>query len=252
MNKTAFAVISLVMLFSTVFISQLSSSANANPNWRPWENPISYPILDVVSPVDGGSYPSNDVWLNFTVTKPSDWFTKSDCYISYVTYCIDGSASGPYGYISDNSDENETIIAVQDKGVENPPTSFSFSFKLEGLTYGTHTLEILVEGNYNWTGFGYTFPRTIFTVRTSFTEPTPNPEPTPMKLPTAAPTPTSTPTPSPTLKSTSEPTPTLVPLEEASVDNTSQYLEIGGMFSFTVAVVLVGLGLLVYRIKKKR
>jgi len=223
MKKTAFAVVSLVVLFSTVVISQKANSAKGNPNWRPWENPISYPTIDIVSPVKGGSYPPNDVWLNFTLTKPSDWFTKPDCYISYVTYCVDGSASGPYGYISDNSDENETIIAVQDKGVENPPTSFSFSFNLEGLTAGTHTSEILVEGNYDWTGFGYTFPRTYFTVYAS--SPTPTPIPTPI------------------------PTPELTPYEEVDVQNTSQYMVTAG--TVAVASIVVFLGLLVYFIKRK-
>jgi len=173
MKKTAVILVPTIVLFSTVLISQTLSLAIANPGWRPWENEISYPIIDVVSPVEGGSYPPNDVWLNFTLTKPSDWLDKTDCYISYVTYCVDGSASGPYGQISDNSDENETIIEVQDpKGTANPSTSFSFSFNLEGLTDGNHTLEILVEGNYDWTGFGYTFPRTSFTVYTPSAEPT--------------------------------------------------------------------------------
>jgi hypothetical protein len=194
MKKTALAIILTIVLFSTVFISQTLSLANANPGWKPWENEISYPTLDVLSPVAGESYPSNDIWLNFTLTKPSDWLNKTDCYISYVTYCVDGSASGPYGQISDNSDENETIIEVQDpRGVLNPPTSFSFSFDLEGLADGEHTLEILVEGNYDWTGFGYTFPRTSFTVYTS------SPTPTPTASPTSIPEPTATPEPFPTL-----------------------------------------------------
>ena len=193
MKKTALAIILTTVLFSTVFISQTLSLANANPGWKPWENEISYPTLDVYSPVAGESHPSNDIWLNFTLTKPSDWLNKTDCYISYVTYCVDGSATGPFGHISDGSDENETIIQVQDpQGVANPPTSFSFSFELEGLADGEHTLEILVEGNYDWTGFGYTFPRTSFTVYAS------SPTPTPAASPTT-PEPTATPEPFPTL-----------------------------------------------------
>ena len=216
MKRTAFAVISLVVLLSAVIISQLCNSVNANPNWRPWENPISYPALDVDSPVAGGNYSSDNVWLNFTLTKPSDWVSKPDCYISYVAYCIDGSASGPHGYYSDNSDENETIIPVQDEGVVNPPASFSFSFNLEGLTVGTHTLEIMAEGNYDWTGFIHPFPRTNFTVYASSPTPTPTPEPT--------------------------------PYEETGVQSTSQYLVNGG--AVALVSIIVFLGLLIYLIKR--
>jgi hypothetical protein len=221
MSKTAFAVISLVVLFSTVVVSQLCSFANGNPNWKPWEHPVSHPTLDVDSPVAGEIYSSDDVWLNFTLTKPSDWFTKPDCYISYVTYCIDGSATGPNGRISDNSDENETIIPVQDKGVVNPPTSLSFSFNLEGLTAGTHTLEILAEGNYDWTGFGITYPRTYFRVYASSPTPTPSPTATP------------------------EPT----PFEETGVQSTSQFMVAGG--AVALVSIIVFLGLLVYLMKRK-
>jgi hypothetical protein len=168
--KKALVVMPLVVLLSTLVVSQFCNSVNANPNWRPWENEISYPTIDVVSPVEGGNYSSDDVWLKFTLTKPSDWFSKPDCYISYVTYYVDGFASGPYGHISDNSDENETIIEVVDKGVENPSDSFSFSFILEGLTAGNHTIDFLVEGYYDWTGFGINFPRTSFAVYNSPTQ----------------------------------------------------------------------------------
>jgi len=202
-----------IVLFSTVFISQTLSLASANPGWKPWENEISYPTLDVLSPVAGESYPKNNIWLNFTVLKPSVWLNKTNCYISYVTYCVDGSATGPFGHISDGSDENETIIQVQDpQGVANPPASFSFTFDLEGLADGEHTLEILVEGNYDWTGFGYTFPRTNFVVYASSSTPTPTASP-------SAPEPKATPEPFPT---------TLV---TASV---------------SVVAVIAGIGLLVY------
>jgi len=220
MKKTALAMMLTIVLFSTVFISQTLNFANTNPGWKPWENEISYPTLDVYSPGAGESYPSNDIWLNFTLTKPSDWLNKTDCYISYVTYCVDGSASGPYGQISDNSDENETIIEVQDpKGVANPPTSFNFSFNLEGLADGEHTLEILVEGNHGWSGFGYTFPRTSFTVYAS------SPAPTPTASPTSIP----------------EPTPEAAPISTTLVTA-----------SASVFAVIVGIGLLVYFKKRQR
>jgi len=223
MKKTAFAVISLVVLLSTVIVSQLCNFANGNPHRIPRGDPVSYPTLEVDSPVVGGKYSSGNVWLNFTLTKPSDWFTKPDCYITYVTYCIDGSANGPNAHAGDNSDENETIIPVQDKGVVNPSTSLSFSFNLEGLTAGTHSLEILAEGNYDWTGFGINYPRTYFRVYASSTTPTPSPSPTP----------------------TLEPT----PYEETGVQNTSQFMVTGG--AAAVVSIIVFLGLLVYFIKRR-
>jgi len=48
-----------------------------------------------------------------------------------------------------------------------------------------------------------------------------------------------------------EPAPTTIPNEEIDVQNTSQYLVIGGMFAFTVIAVCVGLGLVFYFIKRK-
>ena len=216
MKRTAFAVLSLVVLLSAVIVSQLCNSVNGNPGWRPWENPISYPTLDVDSPVTGGNYFSDDIWFNFTLTKPSDWFSKPDCCILYVAHCIDGSAIGPNMTSSDNSDENETIIPVQDKGVVIPSSSFSFSFNLEGLTVGTHTLEILAEGNYGNTLFIHPYPRTYFTVYAFSSTPTPIPEPT--------------------------------PYEETGVQNTSQYMVTGG--AFILVSIIVFLGLLIYFIRR--
>jgi len=204
MKKKAFAVISLVVLLSTVVVSQLCNSANGNP-WLASKHPYSKPKLDVDSPVDVGTYSSDNVWLNFTLTKPSDWFTTPDCYISYVTYWIDGFAT-------DNV-ENETVIAVQDKDVENPPASFSFSFNLEGLTAGTHTLGIMAQGIYEGTGFNTYYPRINFTVYDF----SPTPEPT--------------------------------PFEETGVQNTSQFMVTGG--AVALVSIIVFLGLLFYFIKRK-
>jgi len=226
MKKTALAVISLVTLFSPVVIGQLCSSASANPGWRPWENweEISYPTIDVVSPVKGVSYPSNNVWLNFTLTKPSDWLNKTHYYISYASYCVDGTADGFYSHTVDNSDKNEVIVSVwDDRCVAKTSTSYSFSINLEGLKAGEHTLEIYVDGTDGWTDFGYTILRTSFTVYTS--------------SPTPTPTPTLTPTPEP------------IPYEEVDVQSTGQYMVTGG--AVVVASIVVFLGLLVYFIKRE-
>ena len=200
-KKTSLALILTLILFSTVFVvSQTLRLVRANPGWRPWEHEISYPTTDVVSPIGGKSYPSNHIWLNFTVAKPSDWLNKTDCFISYVTYCVDGDANGQgRGWTNEEgviyTDENEVIVYVQDYG-SAVKSSYSFSFNLEGLAAGKHTLEVCVEGNYEGTSFSAEVsPRISFTVYpSSLTQsPTPRASPTPTPIHTATPDATSEP-----------------------------------------------------------
>jgi hypothetical protein len=56
MKKTALAIMPFLVLFSATVMSQLVGSANANPNWRPWENAPSSPTIAIQSPVEGESY----------------------------------------------------------------------------------------------------------------------------------------------------------------------------------------------------
>ena len=88
MKKTALAAMSLIVLFSTVVISQTFSSVNANPNWRPWENAPTPPIITILSPLETQSCISSKVILDFTVTKPLDW-GDSDWKIESVSYFVD-------------------------------------------------------------------------------------------------------------------------------------------------------------------
>jgi len=176
MKKTALALILTIVLFSTAFISQTPTLASANPiQW--WDlPPISYPSFYVLSPIKGESYDaSKDIWLNFTVMKPSDWFTTPDCHIIDVAYCVDGNAIG-HGKMGDNSDANQVVVEVNDPwDVIDVPSRFDFSFNLKGLGDGQHTLTFYVEGHYNGGLFGTTTDRArAFSVYT----PTPTPTPT--------------------------------------------------------------------------
>jgi hypothetical protein len=221
--KTAFAVISLVILFSTAVISQLCNSANANPGWNPFADLLtSEPQIVIESPVRGETYSENGVWLNFTVTKPSDW-VELEGHLTAVIYYIDSIDSIN---IPSSIDQNysETEIAVEDPfGVVNSPLEFSFSFKLTELSDGMHTISVATRGlfkDHDIPVYDSSGP-IYFTVAKEFYDSptTPSPEPT--------------------------------PFEEIDVQNTSQYLVTGGMVILTVAVVCVGLGLLLYGIKRK-
>jgi hypothetical protein len=195
MKKKALSLIFPAVLLSIIFVSQTLSLAGANPNWRPWElMPPNLPSLVISSPIRGESYASNDIWLNFTVEEPSDWLNKTDCYISYVTYCVDGDANGrDRGETYEDgvlyTDENEVIISLQDYG-SAMNNNYSFSFKLEGLAAGKHTVDVCIEANYETISFSQDeSPMRSFTVYPS----SPAPSPTPKASPTPTPIPKATP-----------------------------------------------------------
>ena len=161
MKKTALAIISLIMLCLTGVIRQIGGYANANPNWKPWENALSPPVITVFSPIENQFCISSDVILNFTVVKPADWL-DSNVQMKYVAYCVDGFVDGV-------ADENETIVAVQDPMDAENPTSFSFSFNLTGLKDGPHWLDVYAEGVVSGSAIGTT-KRINFTTYTPETE----------------------------------------------------------------------------------
>lgn len=142
-------------------------SVNANPNWRPWENDYGVPIITVISPVENQSCVSSEVILNFTVTKPAEWF-DANIQMKRVVYSVDEFFDG----VSD--DENVTIVEVNDPlDVENPTTSFSFTFNITGLDDGKHWLNILAEGSVSGLTTS-TSQRIDFSVYTSEAEPQTN------------------------------------------------------------------------------
>jgi hypothetical protein len=137
MKKILALIVSIVFL--SVVITQIANSVNANPNWKPWENtsPSNYPIISVVSPVEGGNYSSNDVWLNITVTKPS-WLNTTNYQIKFISYAVyTVNIDTPYSRKLEMRDSLD---------VADEPSSFNFSVNIAGLEDGAHTLYRNVNG----------------------------------------------------------------------------------------------------------
>jgi hypothetical protein len=120
----------------------------ANPYW-PFPDggypDWGYPEITITSPVQNGTYTANNVWLNLSVTKPSNW-TDYEGQLKYVAYLIDGDRNN-LTYSSYNHSVGETRVAVDDPlGVVNPPLEFNLSIKLEGLLEGNHHIDVTAEG----------------------------------------------------------------------------------------------------------
>jgi hypothetical protein len=185
MKRTALAsTLILTLLLLAVAVTQVVRFVAANPDWI-WPE-VSFPTMQVNSPAEGESYPSNEVWLEFTVNRPEDWLyisslnNGSEVYLSqgqikFVIYSVDGVIDG----VADEH-ESEKIYVDDPVNAVNPPSNFSFSFSLEGLQDGQHSVDVYAEGFVNGSGVGVD-PRRI-----NFTVYTPEPEPFPATMIAAA------------------------------------------------------------------
>ena len=153
----------IIVFFLIIFSTQMVNLSKANPLIF---HPVTPPTINIFSPVKGQAYPSNDVWLNFTIYRPKDWisplFNNSEVYsnigqITIVAYGVDIPALN-----------NGEKIEFQDPlNVVNPPSNLSFSVNLKGLSDGNHTVGVFTEGIVNATGIGISSPRIPFTVYTA-------------------------------------------------------------------------------------
>ena len=185
MKKTALAVTLISALsFSAVAATLVVRFADADP-YVIWPE-VSFPTMQVTSPAEGQSYPSSNVWLKFTVNRPEDWLytsslnNGSEIYLSQgqikiVIYSVDGVIDG----VADEH-ESEKIYVNDPVNAVNPPSNFSFSFNLEGLQDGQHSVDVYAEGFVNGSGVGVDPQRINFTIYT------PEPEPFPTTLVAAA------------------------------------------------------------------
>jgi hypothetical protein len=178
MKRTALALI-LALLFSAIAGTKIINLAESNPGIVVITSP---PEINVLSPVENQTYPSNDVWLNFTVIRPADWlYNNSGVYLSQgrITYAqysvrIHAAQFRPVdANISGEIDVDDPLNA------ENPPSNFSFSLNLEGLPDGQHRLEVSINGyfysNRSHTSRSQTILFTVYT-------PEPEEEPFPAAL----------------------------------------------------------------------
>jgi hypothetical protein len=151
----------------TALLLPMISVGTANPNFV--SRVHSFPKLTVLSPLENQSYPSDNVWFNFTITKPEDWLSiEYRGQITNVPYKIDDTNhiwGGP----------NQTRVEIQDPlDSVNPAANFSLSIRIEGLQEGEHTLDALVEGYINQTTVSASDRKVHFTVYVSEAEPTPS------------------------------------------------------------------------------
>jgi hypothetical protein len=218
MKKTAlFLILIFALLFSSAEIVEI---AEANFMWiwatvEPVPGTIP-PSISINNPKNNTVYSSNNITLNFSVrTAELDGWSS---FIVDVEYSLDGS----------------NLIPV-DKGSELLEL-FDTALNLTLLPLGTHSLtvtaEVVVHRGEPLEKFLLDTSSTVyFTIDN--TPSSPSPSPSPLSIPTPEPIPTTTPTPEPTIEPESFP---------ASLVIAS---------SIPVTVILIGLGLLVYLIKRK-
>jgi len=142
MKRTVLAFV-MMLLFVAVAGTQLVNSARADPfmpsgSWS--DDPIP-PSIDVQSPSENLTYWSErDVWLNFTVTKPStSWYsTRMNPYPE--RYATTHGNLTQVNFSLDRKPEMTPDKISEDRGV------LSFSVKIGTLPAGRHTITIHAEG----------------------------------------------------------------------------------------------------------
>ena len=232
MKKAALALI-LVWLSANALLL-LAHPVQAEPSYTlyagepsyipyPSEPSMEFPTIDVDSPKNGEILEVNSVWLNFTVTKPDSW----DIY--WLTAIPVVGTYSAYVYL------DQKLLAISRNLLEDPGSSgfpvADYSLVLSKLSRGGHSVEVLLEA------------------ATFYADPSPEPGDYLQysKNVTAAINFTvdaDLPTPSPKL------TPTPTPFEGFPAPNLPEEEAIIG-FIIAVVVLALGLGLLVYLIRRK-
>ena len=191
MSKRKLALLILALILITTELQAVKvSKSQFEPGPPPNNLGTTSPTVQIQSPSQFEAYNSNDVWLNFTVTKPKIWLDDfSETYGAAVAF----SYWGQFDYVQYSLDGvKSNSIPVDDVPLYTtyqslPPASFNFSIKLNDLSVGQHILSVSVSGkvykDYNWTSQK---PNTLpiagtseINFSTSDLTPSPSPTPTP-------------------------------------------------------------------------
>jgi hypothetical protein len=133
----------LAVTFAILMLVEVQAAETAKANPFGWTFPeVPTPSITISSPTENQSYPLDDVWLKFTVIKPSSWVSFKGRIWS-VTYSVNDTAEG----------FKKETIDVQDPGTVDSPSTFNFSVKLPQMVEGRHLIEIEVGGIYDGTQF---------------------------------------------------------------------------------------------------
>jgi hypothetical protein len=136
----SFAVVLVVALLTIPFVTENRVNANPNVVIFPPSPKKSLPIITVNTPVEDGSYPKDDVTLDFNVTKPdSSWFWGGygvpPCNaIASISYTVDGS----YTPVS-------VFLNLKKAVVDGLEETSHYTFELVNLTEGWHRVRVSVE-----------------------------------------------------------------------------------------------------------
>jgi hypothetical protein len=260
--KSKLAVILTVgLLLPALFVAGLQIVDVVKANWiyMP-QTPITDSLTPTIqSPINNTFY-SNDVNLNFTVTKPNSWIpTGGKPYggIHSITYMLDGQ-------------ESKIYTAKNNPPYDELEASTNFCIPLnEALSNGTHNLKLTVVGitiywefptpppnTHNWASapliheYSMSVSQTVTFTTNRYIESTPSPTQTPTLSPTPSPIPTPilSPTSSPTQQSTLEPTYSASPIaHESNLEDNSLTISVVSIVAIAVIV-----GIIVYFKKVKK
>jgi hypothetical protein len=142
----------LTLLVLAVVEAAFVNVATANPgplNYFPTEPITTPPTIVVHSPIQNETYNSADVWLNFTVTKPEEWFAFNKGSVENGTMfsLAFGNITSVYYTVDGNERQNLTVHDTEDLLVVLSPTlTIDFSTKLT-LTEGKHHIRVGLEAD---------------------------------------------------------------------------------------------------------
>ncbi len=139
--NTPFSIVLITIMFSGLILSAMGTVYAGSLN----SQPLDVPSISVLSPVQNNIYDEQDIWLNFTVSKPASWIKPTIGNpilpvnlgkITQVAYLIDGIR---IENITVNDDEVHTIPL-------NIKRNFDFSFNLTELSPGEHSVQVIAYG----------------------------------------------------------------------------------------------------------